>query len=516
MSEASSGRLFLHGVPADIADLYIALREGDPEKVMALIEAGADIHYQRQHGYNALLDAVQSRCTGLDSRLLELLALLAAQGVNLSAISDWAESGLRVLSLIGRFDAVELLLNAGADRTQLQWTPLMEAVALGSLEEVEACLEQGADLEARDWWSRTPWLIALVTGDIAKTHLLADWGANTQACGRCQYPPLFYAIQSHSVAMVQWVLEQGASVHQTNEFGSTALIEAIKQDDVECVCLLLEAGADLEADYCGPALHHAQSLEILRLLLAQGANPAHLQYKGQRTLLGLPPVNERPLKQVSADDFQHTSTRRFGKNHPEQMQLPFWEAMIRSGVSAYRARRHFDSLYNQLREPIWCADRFGQSLTILPDGRAIQIGGEHEDHYDPDFCIYNDVFVHDASGEIRIYGYPEAVFPPTDFHTATLIDEFIYVIGCLGYYGTRRYGETPVYRLNVHTLQIEKLAPEGEPPGWLYEHRAIAFESFAIRVWEGTLLWEKDGKEFSEPNLQTYVLDLKQLQWFRQ
>jgi hypothetical protein len=33
--------------------------------------------------------------------------------------------------------------------------------------------------------------------------------------------------------------------------------------------------------------------------------------------------------------------------------------------------------------------RFGQSLTLLPDCRAVQIGGEHEDWYDADFCIYN-------------------------------------------------------------------------------------------------------------------------------
>jgi len=25
----------------------------------------------------------------------------------------------------------------------------------------------------------------------------------------------------------------------------------------------------------------------------------------------------------------------------------------------------------------------------LPDGRLVSVGGEHEDYYDPDFCIYN-------------------------------------------------------------------------------------------------------------------------------
>jgi hypothetical protein len=28
---------------------------------------------------------------------------------------------------------------------------------------------------------------------------------------------------------------------------------------------------------------------------------------------------------------------------------------------------------------VWCAQRFGQSLSFLPDGRVIQIAGEHED-----------------------------------------------------------------------------------------------------------------------------------------
>jgi hypothetical protein len=42
-------------------------------------------------------------------------------------------------------------------------------------------------------------------------------------------------------------------------------------------------------------------------------------------------------------------------------------------------------------------------------------GGEHEDFYDPDFCIYNDVFVHERDGSVAIYGYPESVFPPTDY-----------------------------------------------------------------------------------------------------
>ena len=45
--------------PTSGADLYTALTEGDLRRVLALIEAGADIHYKRDHGYDALLLVVR-------------------------------------------------------------------------------------------------------------------------------------------------------------------------------------------------------------------------------------------------------------------------------------------------------------------------------------------------------------------------------------------------------------------------------------------------------------------------
>ena len=91
-----------------------------------------------------------------------------------------------------------------------------------------------------------------------------------------------------------------------------------------------------------------------------------------------------------------------------------------------------------------CFDRFGQSSNQLPDGRVVCIAGEHEDSYDPDFYIYNDVVIQQPDGRIDIFGYPREVFPPTDFHTATLVGNRIVLIGSLGYPDERRPGETPV------------------------------------------------------------------------
>ncbi|MBC7838348.1 MAG: hypothetical protein H7Y39_06885 [Nitrospiraceae bacterium] len=163
--------------------------------------------------------------------------------------------------------------------------------------------------------------------------------------------------------------------------------------------------------------------------------------------------------------------------------------------------------------PVWCAQRVGQSITFLPKGRIIQIGGEHEDHYDPDFCIYNDVFVHEPDGAIRIFCYPEAVFPPTDFHTATLLGRYIYIIGSLGYSGTRGQSRTPMYRLDTNSFQIEEIRADGTDPGWIYGHAAIALSAHQIRVTGGTILTCTGGKEVHVEKDRSFIFDTRQKVW---
>ena len=501
------------GEPTPGADLRTALGEGDPQRVRALIEAGADARYKREHGYDALLDAVHGRDVARDPRLLVLLALLTAHGVDLSGVSAYEESGLRVLSRLGRFDGVRLLLEAGADRAQLEWTPLMDAVALGSLADVQAALAQGAALEDRDWWARTAWLLALLTGDIAKARLLRERGADPAARGRGGWPPLFYAIQGHHPDVLRWLLSAGADVHQSDDSGTTSLIRAVEEDDLECVEILLDAGASVEASANGTPLSQATSREIVMRLLDAGADPADAD---PRVIVGLHAAGEEALAGVTPDEVRCSYTRTFGKRNPERMRVPLWEAMIRCGVSAYEARRRFEGECGHAAEPVWCAQRYGQSLTLLPDGRAVQIGGEHEDAYDPDFCIYNDVFVHGRDGSVAVYGYPESAFPPTDFHTATLVGDSIYVIGSLGYQGTRCYGETPVYRLDVPTLRMDRLRVRGEAPGWIYKHRAVAVRAHGIRIWGGMVVTGSDSEKSHEQNLGSYVLDLDRLLWRRE
>lgn len=530
-------------------ELQVALSLGDPEKVAALIEAGADIHYQDENGYDALINAAYGQN---DARLLEMLTLLIGNGVSLTGMTSYNESAIRVLSRFGRFDAVQLLLQAGANRDDIQMPELIRAVAFGTLAEVETrvregadleardCLERtawlvatqtgdiakiqflrdcGADLEARDDWERTAWLLAIQTGDIAKAEFLRDCGVDTKAVGRCGQPPLFYAIENGHLPMLRWLLEIGLDPNQTDEFGGTALAEAVDYNRVEAVDLLLAAGADVDqAITGGTALNRAETRTMALWLLEAGADPQALSSKGRRAVLGYPADTDAELLNVSAEEFQTFRSRRFGAHNPEVMNNPFWDGMIRFGGNAYLAEVRIlgDRDYTARRGPVWCADRFGQSLTFLADGRLVQIAGEHEDGSDPDFCIYNDVFVHAPDGGITIYGYPETVFAPTDFHTATLVDSFIYVIGSLGYRGTRRFGETPVCRLNVRTFQMEPLETTGDTPGWIYKHRAMLSAARQIVVSGGLVATEAAGEEVHSENAGVYALALDTLTWTKQ
>ncbi|MBC7838349.1 MAG: ankyrin repeat domain-containing protein, partial [Nitrospiraceae bacterium] len=259
-----------------------------------------------------------------DERLVDLLKLLIANGVELSGATSYQESGCRVLSRIGRFDAVQVLLDAGADAGHLKWNPLMRAVALGSLSEVEEELGRGAALEEKDWWERTAWLLAIQTGDIAKARLLLERVANRSARGRCGKPALFYAIETYHTPMLRWLLELGLSVEEQDDFGTTPLMEAVERSNLEAVDDLLKAGADVHAERNEQtALSFVRTRAIALRLLAAGADPRHLPFEGRRALLGFAPDPDESLIDVTPAEFQEGRSRRFGISNPEKLKAPF-------------------------------------------------------------------------------------------------------------------------------------------------------------------------------------------------
>ena len=141
------------------------------------------------------------------------------------------------------------------------------------------------------------------------------------------------------------------------------------------------------------------------------------------------------------------------------------------------------------------------------------ISGEHEDHYDADFFIYNDVVVAAPDGPVEIYGYPLDAFPATDFHSATLVDGAILIIGNLGYHGERRAGYTQVLRLDLATLAMTRIETSGSNPGWIHDHSATLDDRHGIIV-TGGKVDPGDGPSLVE-NIDDWRLDIDTWQWER-
>jgi len=360
-----------------------------------------------------------------------------------------------------------------------------------------------------------------------------------------------------------------------------ALYEAIWADDITTATKALEEGGSPFALWASePIFQSTRSRQMLKLLVQYGLDIERdvtrkkvlMEYNRLRRLYLNLPANSYTDEECNAliegltwEEFEHGWRRsKFGNANPERIRERLWDVMIRSGKQAYDAAKRFQDelqkcggLEQRYKRPVWCADRYGQSFTELRDGtgRVVLIGGEHEDFYDPDFCIYNDVFVcyPEEDGRVEVYGYPVSVFPPTDFHSATMVGEWIYVVGTLGYgpnlrnilkmageagvdsddlvsenaYDEEKVGEfavgesrrTQVLRLKIGTWEMEKLKTSGEEPGWIWDHTAQLLEDEGgteIVVRGGKRrLW--DGERWVEvENNDIWTLELGNLVWRRE
>ena len=219
----------------------------------------------------------------------------------------------------------------------------------------------------------------------------------------------------------------------------------------------------------------------------------------------------RPAE-ISDADFARDRAARRGSANPERFVVPLWEWLVREGASAYEANQVFAGPSTCEQEPGWSFQRFGCSETALPDGRVLHVAGEHEDHYDPDFFIYNDVIVRGPDGQIEIYGYGAESFPPTDFHSATLIGDRVWLIGSLGYPEDRQPGRTQVFVLELGDFSMHRVETDGEAPGWISRHSATrCSESATIRLRGGVVA----GPDGFRDNVDEFDFDTTSRTWTR-
>ncbi|MEI8282553.1 MAG: ankyrin repeat domain-containing protein, partial [Armatimonadota bacterium] len=482
--------------------LMTAVRAGNVPVATLLIKNGSDVSFVGDKNYSMLLNACFIPRELGEDRMCEMVELLLDNGADPNLASDYGEYPVRVSSRAGHFEVVRILLDRGASVTPLNWNELMHAVALGSLEDVKKAFDNYPDVELRDNSGCTALMLALKRGDVAKAKLLLQYGASPNSIPDAHGEPLHCAIQSGNREIVEFFLSLKAEYQPTGYEDRGPIAAAIDDGNREVIEFLIQSYVKDPSFqmYIDRALYDDEEGKFARLLLESGAHPENIRRLARRTVLGHQNFGKEELAKITPQQFLEGRSPYFGRTNPELVNRPFWLAMIRIGYSGYGARQTFEPdapFQCGGKDPVWGAERFGQSITFLPDGRIIEIGGEHEDSYDPDFCIFNDVFVHHPNGSTDIYCYPKSVFPPTDFHSATLVGEWIYIIGCLGYHGERQGKFIPVYRLNTVSFAIEKVETRSSPPYQVYSHAAKLVSGDKIQIKGGQKLTIGKKKAFS-------------------
>ena len=185
--------------------------------------------------------------------------------------------------------------------------------------------------------------------------------------------------------------------------------------------------------------------------------------------------------------------------NPTRLDNPLWQWMVQTRRDAYSGNNEFGGPPPFECGPMWCFQRFGTSETALPDGRTVHIAGEHEDSYDPDFQIYNDVIVSSPDGGIAIYGYPANA---------------IYIIGCLGYPEQRSAGATPVYRLDLASMQILAVETSGMAPGRIARHSGRLSDGGKTIIVSGGEIWT-GAEHATMKNIDSWSFEIADGEWRR-
>ena len=322
-----------------------------------------------------------------------------------------------------------------------------------------------------------------------------------------------------SLSEVEFQLKAGANPDTLYWTGSSILAAAVERKNIALVELLLKYGADPNRQSLDnsklTAVSACDDAEIAKLLLDFGGDPR--LFSDDHLGANLFPYStgawKLPAQQISEQNFLKHATPRAGKSNPEAFLPAFWREQMRTNESGFSAAADIVGV-DRAHEcaPIWSFQRYGRSMTWLQDDRLIVVAGEHEDHYDADFYIYNDVTVFSPEGHVEHFIYPRSEFPPTDFHSATLCGARLILIGALGYPSDRNPDDTQVLQLNLDDFSVEKLETKGAKPGWIHSHSA-EIDGSIIRISGGKRL-APDGSRFIKlQDSEEHILDLETLTW---
>ena len=278
--------------PDGSTPLQWAVFEGDSAEVKRLLAAGADPSVMNAYG----VDAIQ---LAADESNTELLRLLLKAGANPNSVNPDGETVMHLVARSGNLDAARLLVSAGAQVDARErfggQTPLMWATARRHPDLVQFLASKGADVNAH---SAVRDYARVATAESRAKQL--DRGGFTplmyaarENCGECvlvllKYhadvtipdpsgmPPLSIALMNGNWDLAKRLIEAGSDVNQWDIYGQGPLNVAIVNETVR--------GNPLDLD----VPNRVTARDVVKMLVERGANPNQQLYYHAvaRTILG--------------------------------------------------------------------------------------------------------------------------------------------------------------------------------------------------------------------------------------
>lgn len=250
-------------------NLLEAAREGDLERVRALLAQGADTAAVDQDSYTALHLAAEDGHT-------EIIECLLAHGANTEASAKYGITALHSAILFGHSNPVEALLAGGAQTEANITMPISRdlpypypkrtpkgrgryrhfttghtalhlAARNGEVEILKILLVAGAQTEAEDETGNRPLHCAARSGHLETVKVLLAGGAEMEAVDHWDCTPLHKAVHDGDSRVLKELLTAGANVKAVDSIGWTAFHHAVAFEEPEIVQILLSAGVEIDA-----------------------------------------------------------------------------------------------------------------------------------------------------------------------------------------------------------------------------------------------------------------------------
>ncbi len=315
--------------------LMQAAFEGDVAGAQRLLKAGADVNAMNLYGVDAMLLAAEASNT-------PLIQVLLKAGAKATSANLDGETALHLVARAGNVEAAKLLLRAGAKVDAREkfggQTPLMWAAARRHGPMVDLLVSKGADVNARslvrdyqrvataesrakflDRGGLTPLMYAARENCRACVDILLKHKADIALPDPADVPPLSIALMNGNWDVAKRLIEAGADVNQWDIFGQSPLHVAVgnmnsrgnnnpldmdaqnQATGRDIVKMLVELGANPNQQlvYRAPGRDAGVGrgltpfleacangdIEIVKLLLAHGANPKLATADGQSPII---------------------------------------------------------------------------------------------------------------------------------------------------------------------------------------------------------------------------------------